>query len=409
MKKFIKIFSIVIVLLLASMIVLPYIFKDKIVELVKTEINKSVNAEVDFKDFSLSLFRSFPDFSFGIEGLEVINKEPFSGDTLMYVDKIFLSLDLSSVFGGEAYEIKTIKIKDPKIFVKVLPDGSASYDIALADSTDVEEVEEEDSGESSAFAMKLKRFTISNAQIVYKDMEGDMYAQIDDWDLNLRGDFTESTTDLDLNTAIQSLTYKMDGVSYLKRGKLTFDATIGADLDNFKFTFKDNKLTLNNLLLAFEGWLAMPDEDITMDMVFNAPKADFKTLLSLVPAMYLSDMDGLTAEGKAGFSGFAKGTYNEESMPAFGVKMEVENGRFQYPDLPQAVENVNVLAEVNSPSSDLDAMTIDVSKFHFEVAKNPMDIFLKLKTPMSDPNIDARFLENSIWKMWRNFILWMRE
>lgn len=388
MKKFLKIFGIILALLLASMIILPMVFKGKIVEIVKTEINNSVNAKVDFEDFSLSLFRSFPDFSFGIEGLSVVGNQPFENDTLTYIKKIYLTLDLSSVFSGETYEIKSILIDEPVVNVKILRDGKANYDIAIEDST---AIEGEESTESSAFSMKMKKFKVENAKIIYDDKEGDMKAILNDFDMVMSGDFTESITDLDINAQIADFSYIMDGVNYMKHGKIDFDALIGADLDKFAFTFKDNKLKINNLVLAFEGSVAMPEDDIDMDLVFSAPAADFKTLLSLVPAVYLTDMEGLKASGKAAFSGFAKGIYNDELMPAFGIKMQVEDGKFQYPDLPQSVDNVSIMADINSPSSDLDKMTIDVSKFHFSVAQNPMDISLKLKTPMSDPDIDAKF------------------
>ena len=65
MKTFLKIFGIIIVIIIAAAILLPIIFKGKIVEIAKTEINKSVNAKVDFADFSLSLIKSFPNFNFG--------------------------------------------------------------------------------------------------------------------------------------------------------------------------------------------------------------------------------------------------------------------------------------------------------------------------------------------------------
>lgn len=386
MKKFIKITAIVLAFILILIAVLPFIFKGKIVEIVKSEINKNVNAKVDFQDFSLSLFRSFPDFSLGIEGFSVIGKDVFEGDTLTYIPELKLTLDLGSVISGDNYEIKSISIDKPFINIIVLRNGMSNYDIALADTSDVSEPEE-----PSAFKLQLKKFEITNARVVYNDMEGDMSAHLAGFDALMSGDLTASQTDLDILASIESLDFVMEGISYLKKATIDWDAILGADLDKFLFTFKDNKLKLNNINTVFEGWVAMPEADIDMDLKFAAEKADFKSLLSLVPAIYLTDMEGLKAKGKAGFSGFAKGIYNDVLMPAFGIKMFIENGMFQYPDLPQSVDNVQLIAEVLSPSSDLDKMSIDVSKFHFDIAKNPMDILLKLKTPMSDPNIDAKF------------------
>lgn len=387
MKKFLKITAIVLLVIIAAMVIIPFAFKGKIVELVKTEINNSVNAKVDFQGFSLSLFSSFPDFNFGINGLSVVGIDKFESDTLAYIDNLHLVLDLGSVISGDSYEIKSISIDKPYINVKILKDGSTNYDIAKEDTTAVDT----STNESGTFHMSLQKFKIKDAKIVYDDHDGDMTAILEGADFLMKGDLTESTTELNLISTIESFSFFMENISYMKRSKLDFEAKIGADLDKFLFTFKENKLKINNLTLLFDGWVAMPDDDISMDITYSAPKADFKTLLSLVPAIYLTDMEGLKASGKAAFSGFVKGIYNDELMPAFGVKMNIENGNFQYPDLPQAVEDVQVNAEIISPSSDFDKITIDVSKFHFNIAKNPMDIVINLSTPISDPNVDAKF------------------
>jgi len=377
------------VIILMVLVAIPYIFKDKIVEIVKTEINNSVNAKVDFQDFSLSLFRSFPDFSFGIDGLTIAGINQFEGDTLANIGSIYLELDLGSVISGDSYEIKSITIKNPIINTLILKDGLANYDIVKESETP--ETEEETTEESSDFKMKLKSFVIKNATLLYDDKEGDMMALLKGFDVKLSGDFTASTTDIKLKSAINQFTYAMDGMNYLTKTHVGFDAIIGANMDSWLFTFKDNNLSLNNLRMKFEGWVSMPDDDIDMDLTFATEKADFKSILSLVPAIYTTDFEDIKTTGNASVSGLLKGIYNDVSMPAFDIKMKVENGMFQYPDLPSKVEDVQILAEINSPTSDFDDMKIDVDKFHFEMAGNPMDIKLKLRTPMSDPDIDADF------------------
>ena len=60
MKKALKITGIVLLILLAVAFIIPIAFKKQITELVKKEINKSLDAKVDFSDVSLSLFGHFP-------------------------------------------------------------------------------------------------------------------------------------------------------------------------------------------------------------------------------------------------------------------------------------------------------------------------------------------------------------
>src|SRR3954464_6472476 len=100
MRKLLKWIGIILLVILVLLITLPLIFKGKIVAKVKEEANKNLNAKVDFGDFSLSLIRSFPDFSLAMENLSVINVAPFEGDTLIYAKDLQVTVDLMSVIRG---------------------------------------------------------------------------------------------------------------------------------------------------------------------------------------------------------------------------------------------------------------------------------------------------------------------
>ena len=61
-KRILKWSGISFLVLIIIVMITPFLFKDKLVQLVKEEANKSLNAKVDFGDFDLTLFSSFPDF-----------------------------------------------------------------------------------------------------------------------------------------------------------------------------------------------------------------------------------------------------------------------------------------------------------------------------------------------------------
>ena len=71
-KKIVKITGISLISLIALAFVIPILFKKQITNLVKNQINKSLNAKVDFKEVSLSLFRHFPKISISINDLSVV-------------------------------------------------------------------------------------------------------------------------------------------------------------------------------------------------------------------------------------------------------------------------------------------------------------------------------------------------
>ena len=65
MNRFLKIFlkslGIFLGVVILAMILIPLLFKSQILNKTKDEINKNVNAKVEFTDLSLSLFRHFPN------------------------------------------------------------------------------------------------------------------------------------------------------------------------------------------------------------------------------------------------------------------------------------------------------------------------------------------------------------
>ncbi|MFN9326655.1 MAG: hypothetical protein ACK6A5_14865, partial [Flavobacteriales bacterium] len=60
-KRILLSLGILIVLVLAAAIILPIVFKDKIEAAVKNEVNKNLNAVVDWGEWDITILKSFPD------------------------------------------------------------------------------------------------------------------------------------------------------------------------------------------------------------------------------------------------------------------------------------------------------------------------------------------------------------
>lgn len=386
-RRILKWSGISLLVIILLLILLPIIFKDKIIAIVKEEANKNLNAKVDFGEFDLNIFSSFPDFRFKINNVSVIGINDFKGDTLAYISQLRADINLKSVINGGPYGINSIVIDKPRIFGTVLANGKASWDIAKADSS-TSPVDTSKS-EPSKFAMKLKQFKINGAYIVYDDQKGGMYGKLDNLNYELKGDFTQDNFVLSNLLDIAKTTFKMSGVNYLSEAHVKIKADVDMDMPKMKFTFVDNEFDLNDLALGFDGFVEMPDTNIKMDIKFKTKQTEFKSILSLIPAVYSKEFASIKTSGKLALDGFAKGTYNGSQLPAFAVNLAIDNAMFKYPSLPKSVNNVNIDVHVNNPTGVLDATTIDVNKFHLELAGNPIDLTAHVKTPISDPGLRA--------------------
>jgi hypothetical protein len=383
MKKFLKITGITLAIILVLLIVLPFVFQGKIVEQVKKTINENVNARVDFGSFSLSFLRSFPHLSVRLDDLSIEGIDAFEGDTLASIERLYVSVNLKSIFSDDGYEVRTIRVDKPRLLLKVLEDGSVNWDIMKEEEV-VEETQE------SGFKLALKKFQVNNGHIVYDDREMNMYTRIENLNHVLSGDFTDTFTTLKIrNTTAERMFLIFDEIPVFNGVFVEFTADIDADLDAFAFTFKDNVLRINDLTANFEGNFAWPDEDMILDFTFSSPQTEFKSFLSIIPAMYAKDFEGLRTSGTMGLSGHVKGVFNDDEIPGFGLKINVQNGMFQYPDLPAAVTDVNIAVDIQNPGKDADLTVVDVSRFALNMGGNPIQFRMLLKTPVSDPDMDG--------------------
>jgi hypothetical protein len=400
MRKSIKIalltLASIIVLTLAAAIIIPLAFRERIKEKVENGINSMVDARVSFRGYKLSLFRSFPNVAFKLDDLLVTGINEFSDDTLTSVESFGLVFNLMSLFGDRGYEIKSVTVERPMINAVVLENGMANWDI-MKDS-DGESVEDDsDTPEIAALTetpplkVALNSFTVRNGQLSYTDRESAMAASAEDLDFSLSGNMSGSRTVLDMNLSAAEVNFEMENLSYLTDARVEFSAAVDALIDSMKFTLKDNTLKINDLALMFGGMAAMPGDDIELDLVFSTPETSFKSLLSLVPAFYMKGYEDLRATGNVALEGAARGFYSsaDSTLPDISVRLQVNDGVISYPGLPEKISGISISGKVLTGGKNLDNTTVDVSRFHFELAGNPFDLTLALATPVSDPEVAA--------------------
>jgi uncharacterized protein involved in outer membrane biogenesis len=117
------------VLFIGALVAIPFIFKGKINTILKEEVNKKLNAKVDYGDFSFSLLRSFPNLYFNLEDFVVVGKNEFKSDTLTHIPNLYLTVDVKSVINGGPYKFLYLKLVEPSVNAKVSYLGKANWDI----------------------------------------------------------------------------------------------------------------------------------------------------------------------------------------------------------------------------------------------------------------------------------------
>ena len=388
MKKFLIIIVAILGFIVLALAVIPVFFKDEIKAKIDEELSKTLDATVvfDTDNFHLTFFRNFPNITIGLEDFGIINHAPFEGEVLFAVKKLSVEVNVKRILIDGEISVEGIYLEEPIINLLVKKDGKANWDIYI-DSGEEEPEEVVTSDEEISFG--IERWEIINGYFIYDDASIPVSAEIRGLNHSGSGDFTLTVFDLDTHTTFDTINVEFDGTTYLKNKMISLDAVLNMDLDAFKFTFKENEVRVNDFKLGFDGWFAMPDEGFDMDISFEAKDNSFKSLLSLIPGVYMEGFEELKTSGSLSFGGNLKGTYNEEQMPAFTINLNVRDGMFQYPDLPTAISNVNMDMLIENKDGNIDHTLIDISKFHIDFGNNPFDANLKIANLVNYP-IEAR-------------------
>lgn len=378
--------GIIFVLFLGAAILIPILFKDKILAIVKKEMNEQLNAVTDFKDVDISLFHHFPHLSVSIEELRISGKDSFKGDTLIAAKSIDVALDLMKAISG-TYDVINVAIVSPRIHAIVHEDGKANWDITKPSPPSKPS---EPSGPSKPFSMKLRKYSVENAYIEYDDEQGKMHLEIENLTHKGSGDFSSEEFTLSTKTMADAITLINGNMVYLLKVKTTIDLDLDINSKANKYSYNTDKIQLNGLKLSSKGSVQIPDTNsMVIDVQFSTPSNDFRDILSLVPGMYQSNFKDIKTSGKLALSGFVKGTYSKKQMPAYKVDLAIQDGSFQYPDLPQKVSNIQVKLDVNNPDGVTDHTVVNLEKCHLELGTQPFDLRLLMKTPVSNQWVDA--------------------
>jgi len=401
LKKLLIIIPAVVLGIFLVLLVTPVLFKGKLLEIAKKELNRMLLAQVDFSDLKLSFIRNFPDAYIALEDLTVTGTGGFEGEKLVEFKSLSLRVDIKSIIRMDNIQVKSVLLDHPRISAHISENGNANWNVMKPKEVPPDEIppverpsekpaETAPDKAASTLKIALNEFEIRDAGLSFQDDSRKMTASANSLNFLLHGDMTLDNADLDMKLDIAELNFRMNNINMLSKARVSLVSIVAADLKNMGFTLKENQFNLDEIILKFAGSVRISDE-INVDMTFASDRTDFKSVLRLVPAFYMKKFESITTAGSFILSGYVKGAYNDKQMPNAGVNLAIDNAMFKYPDLPKSVNNINIKASAYYDGSVFDRTTLDVDKLHFEMAGNPFDAELRVKTPSSDMQVAAKF------------------
>ncbi len=371
-------------LFLVLLLVLPMLFQDQIAARAKLQLNNTLAARIDWRDAGLSFFRNFPNLTLRLDDLTVANTGRFEGDTLAAIRHFGVVVSvpsvLANVVAGRPIVVRGVELDQPRLSLIALEDGTSNWDITRDSRLATDD--------SKPMEVSLRRLEIKDADIALDNRRARLKATLKGYDQTLSGDFSQREVDVRTRLSADTANVTFAGIPYLNRVKLGLSADARADLAQKSYVLQDTELSLNDLKLRVSGSAKSVGELLGLDLAFQAPSTNFRSILSLVPAVYAREFDRVKTSGNFTMDGKVKGEYGDSAFPAFVLNAKVNDAAFQYPDLPLPARSIFLDLALTNPGGSADSTVVRLDRFHFRIGRNPVEAAMVLRTPVSDPNVD---------------------
>ncbi len=386
-KKTLKIIGIIVLVFIAILIAIPIFLEGKISDIIKNNVNNNVNATFDFEDADLSLLASFPNAEVSLDGVTLINKAPFEGDTLFAAKEVALKMGIGELFKGqdEPIGIKSLIVDGAILNITVDEADNASYDVAL----DTGSAPSPETDASEGFQLDLQSYEISDARIIYDDRAAGMRFEISEMQHTGSGDLSLDRSELQTMT-YGLVSFEMDSTNYLNKNKIKLDALIGVDLNENKYSFLKNEALINQLPLVFDGFVKLNDDETQeVDISFKTPSSDFKNFLAVIPQEYSKNIEEVTTTGNFVVAGKINGIVDETHIPKFNIRINSDNASFQYPDLPKSVSNIHIDTKINNTTGITEDTYVDIDQLSFMIDQDKFNMTAHIKELLGNTKVQA--------------------
>ncbi len=288
-------------LLLTCSLVVTLCFEDKVLDVVLTQVYRSVDTEIRHEKASLSLWRKFPDVTVAVQDLSVAAKG--TDAELARIGDLYLQFNLLHIIHGD-YVLKKADIRNVSLNLHTYADSTHSWDI-LKPTEDTSSVD---------FSFQLSAVQCSKVLLRYWDEPADMHVRGNVRKLTAKGDFSRSEFALKCAAAMHVDTLRMNDSFCLENKEIRIDAKADVHLDSHQYVFRQCGLRVNRLQVSLDGRLYKCTEtDWAYVVQAEGKQLAVKQLLAELPLSLQKTVSAYRPSGQLYVRAEARGCFGEET------------------------------------------------------------------------------------------------
>ncbi len=380
MRKFFKVFAIILTALLLLCFILPFVFKGRIIAELNKAINKDINGKIEFKDASVSIFKNFPKLTLSVEGISCNSYVNLDTSLLFQATEVQLGFNLWMLIrNSENLTITKLVLISPMINIVEYDSLKANYQIYESTSSN-------NSMSSKQFSLDIQTYQIVDGSIHYESWLSENILALNKIEHTGSLFYSDDLIKISTRTDIGELNFQQNKIVLLKSAKLISKLDLDYSKKDNSFNIGIGEFNLNNLKLECKGSVGIIGDSIQMDLSINAPNNQFKDLFSILPNAYTKDFDKVKSSGNFELEATLKGVYSDKQsiFPSWDLKCKVDDGSMQYPGKSIQLENFKLDLTSQNSGPTLKNSVIDFKTFSFDLNNQPFAGNVKLSNLQED-------------------------
>ena len=365
-KKIKKIHWIIIavLLLVTSVVSIPFLFPDFITQKVKEYANSHLKGNLNFKDAHLSIIEHFPALTLSLDEFHLTGAQPFEKQDLIASKEIAFGIDIKELLAGKIH-INKVFLDNAEIHVLVDKHGNANYNVYESEPQKDTKKEEETS-------IELEEIVINNAHISYDDASAQVKMDAQGFDYIGNGSLKNNIFEIKTKAKINAFDFVFKGEEYLKDKSVNADLITRVNTKSLAFVFEQDDLLINKLPVDFTGNFDFLPNGYTMNFLIKTDKSNLEDIFTALPPKLVTWMEHTQLKGVTDAVLALKGDFIAETnkKPDMTLDMKIKDGFIQYDGAPFPLEQFNMDLHVKLPRLDPELCEVNMPQIQFTVGKD---------------------------------------
>jgi AsmA protein len=362
----------------------PQLLHKEIIKIAREEMEEHLEANVNFADLDVSLWRNFPGLTISLCNLSIAQKQ-HPTDTLLVCSELSIVVNVLDYLTEGAIDVKKIELESPILKGEVYADGTSNLSIVKHD------VQHSHDSLSSTLQLHLEHFILHNASVAFDDYISHVHVNFDQLDAEAVGDFSKNFFELTTNITSQKSTVRVDGDSWFMNKALGLEVSSHVDVNKNHFKILKSNVVINHLTFQIEGVIEILSDRYGLDIQFASANSTLTELFSLTD-FFKRKIKNITTTGTMNLGGFVKGYYvpGTDTIPMFETKLSIRDGSFKLKTLEETMEGIHFNLVVKNERGLLDSTNIALDSIFFYIQDRSVRGHAKI-SHLKDSKIDAFF------------------